>query len=164
MSARGKARKRALDVLYASEMRSESPVEALERAIADGEGPTNEYTAELVRQVVARQEDIDRILSMYSESWTLSRMPAVDRNVLRIGVLEILWADDVPDAVAVSEAMNLVQSLSTDDSPGYVNGVLGAVLRDKALLLADLAEAATGPTEPAEPTEATAASAADSLD
>ena len=142
MSARGKARKRALDVLYASEMRSEGPVDALERAIADGEGPSNEYTAVLVREVVTHLGDIDRILSMYSESWTLGRMPAVDRNVLRLGVYELLWAEDVPDAVAVSEALALVRDLSTDDSPTYVNGVLGAVLRDKSTLLDDLAQRA----------------------
>jgi N utilization substance protein B len=138
VSARGKARKRALDVLYASEMRSESPVTALERAIEAGEGPTNPYTAELVRAVVGHQTEIDRILRMYSESWTLERMPAVDRNVLRLGVYEVIWADDVPDAVAVSEALALVRDLSTDDSPTYVNGVLGAVVRDKSHLLEDL--------------------------
>ncbi|MGN0064392.1 MAG: transcription antitermination factor NusB [Nocardioides sp.] len=143
MSARGKARKRALDLLYASEMRSESPVAALERAVEAGEGPTNPYTTELVRGVVERQSDIDRILSMYSESWTLERMPAVDRNVLRIGVLELLWAEDVPEAVAVSEALVLVRDLSTDDSPTYVNGVLGAVLRDKPTLLEDIATRAS---------------------
>lgn len=140
MSARGKARKRALDVLYASEMRSESPVDALERAIESGEGPTNQYTAQLVREVVGRQSEIDRILRMYSETWTLERMPAVDRNVLRLGVYEVLWAEDVPDAVAVSEALALVRDLSTDDSPTYVNGVLGAVVRDKKTLLEDEAQ------------------------
>ncbi len=149
MSARGKARKRALDLLYASEMRSESPVEALDRAVADGEGPTNPYTADLVRAVTTHQGEIDRILSMYSESWTLERMPAVDRNVLRIGVYELLWSQDVPGAVAVSEALALVQSLSTDDSPTYVNGVLGAVLRDRSLLLADIAERASSVDETA---------------
>jgi len=137
VSARGKARKRALDVLYASEMRSESPVDALQRAIDAGEGPANPYTSVLVREVVARQSDIDRILRMYSQTWTLERMPAVDRNVLRLGVYEVLWAEDVPDAVAVSEALALVRDLSTDDSPTYVNGVLGAVVRDKSTLLED---------------------------
>ena len=135
MSARSKARKRALDILYASDMRSESPVEALDRAIADGEAPTNDYTATIVRGVVEHQEHIDELLSSYSEGWTLSRMPAVDRNVLRLGVWELLWADDVPDPVAVSEAMALVQDLSTDESPQFVNGVLGAIVRNKASLV-----------------------------
>ena len=134
MSARSKARKRALDVLYASEMRREDPVAALDRAIADGEGPTNEYTSVLVRGVVEHQSRIDDLLSTYSTGWTLDRMPAVDRNVLRIGLFEMLHVDDVPDAVAVTEAMALVRDLSTDESPQFVNGVLGALLRDKESL------------------------------
>ena len=135
MAARSKARKRALDVLYASEMRGESPVDALERAVAEGEGPTNEYTTVLVRGVEEHRARIDEVLASYSEGWTLDRMPAVDRNVLRLGVWELLWADDVPDPVAVSEAMALVQELSTDESPHFVNGVLGAIVRNKASLV-----------------------------
>ena len=131
MSARSKARKRALDVLYASELRGESAIEALERAIDEGEGPTNEYTADLVRGVVDHQPRIDEVLASYSEGWALERMPAVDRNVLRLGIYELLYVDDVPDAVAVSEAMALVRDLSTDESPQFVNGVLGAVVRNK---------------------------------
>lgn len=134
MSARTKARKRALDVLFASELRGEGPVEALDAAIADGEGPTNDYTAVLVRGVVEHQARIDGLLSEYSTGWTIDRMPAVDRNVLRLGVWELLYADDVPDAVAVTEAMALVRDLSTDDSPAFVNGILGSILRNKAKL------------------------------
>ena len=134
MSARGKARKRALDVLYASEMRSESPTVALERAIADGEGPTNDYTATLVRGVVEHQARIDELLSTYAEGWTIERMPAVDRNVLRLGVYELLYVDDVPDTVAVTEAMALVRDLSTDESPSFVNGILGNIQRNKSSL------------------------------
>lgn len=131
MSARSKARKRALDVLFASELRGQRPVETLDAAIAEGEGPTNDYTAVLVRGVVEHQDEIDELLTEYSTDWTLDRMPAVDRNVLRLGVFEMLFADDVPDAVAVSEAMALVRDLSTDDSPGFVNGVLGSIQRHK---------------------------------
>lgn len=134
MSARSKARKRALDVLFASEMRGEDPIGALERAIADGEGPTHAYTEVLVRGVVTHQERIDALLTEYAQGWTLDRMPAVDRNVLRLGVWELLWADDVPDAVAVSEAMALVRDLSTDESPSFVNGVLGHLQRNKSSL------------------------------
>jgi len=129
VSARTKARKRALDVLYASELRAENPVTALERAVADGEGPTNDYTTALVHGVVEHQARIDELLTSYSVGWTLERMPAVDRNVLRIGVYEILWADDVPDVVAVTEAMSLVRDLSTDDSPSFVNGILDGIRR-----------------------------------
>ena len=135
MSARSKARKRALDVLFAAEMRSETATAALDRAIAEGEGPTNDYTVVLVRGVEEHRERIDEVLTTYAEGWTLQRMPAVDRNVLRLGVWELLWTDDVPDAVAISEAMALVAELSTDESPHFVNGVLGAVLRNKATLV-----------------------------
>ena len=135
MAARSKARKRALDILFASELRSEDPVVALERAIEAGEGPTNDYTTTLVRGVVEHRDRIDEVLTTYSKGWTLSRMPAVDRNVLRIGVFELLWGDDdVPDTVAVSEALHLVQDLSTDDSPAFVNGLLGSIQRERAQL------------------------------
>jgi N utilization substance protein B len=136
VAARSKARKRALDILFASELRSEDPVGALERAIEAGEGPTNDYTSTLVRGVVEHRERIDEVLTTYSKGWTLGRMPAVDRNVLRIGVYELLWGDDdVPGNVAVSEALHLVQDLSTDDSPAFVNGLLGSVQRDRATLV-----------------------------
>lgn len=134
MAARSKARKRALDILFAAELRSLDAVAALDGAIAEGEGPTNEYTAVLVRGVAAHRERIDELLSDYAEGWTLDRMPAVDRNVLRLGLYELLYADDVPDPVAVTEAMALVRELSTDESPAFVNGVLGNLMRNKASL------------------------------
>ena len=135
MSARTKARKRALDVLYASELRAEDPVTALERALADGEGPPNDYTLTLVRGVVEHQARIDELLAQYAQGWTLERMPAVDRNVLRLGAFELLYADDVPGAVAMSEAIALVSDLSTEESPQFVNGVLGSILKDKGSLV-----------------------------
>ena len=134
MAARSKARKRALDVLFASDVRGESALAALESAIAEGEGPTNDYTAVIVRGVVEHLARIDELLATYAEGWTLDRMPAVDRNVLRLGLWELLYADDVPDTVAVTEAMALVQDLSTDESPQFVNGVLGSIMRNKASL------------------------------
>ncbi len=132
--ARAKARKRALDVLFAADLRRENAGDALDRAVAAGQGPTNDYTATLVRGVVEHAEQIDELLTTYSADWALERMPAVDRNVLRLGVWELLWADDVPDAVAVSEAMALVRDLSTDDSPQFVNGILGTIQREKPSL------------------------------
>ncbi len=135
MGARSKARKRALDMLYAADLRGESAVDALDRAIESGEGPTNDYTASLVRGVVEHVARIDELLSEYSEGWTLERMPAVDRNVLRLGVWELLYADDVPDAVAVSEAATLVRELSTDESPSFINGILGAIQKKKPTLI-----------------------------
>jgi N utilization substance protein B len=134
MGARSKARKRALDILYAAELRGEEPTTALDRAIAAGEGPTNDYTADLVRGVAEHRSRIDELLTDYSEGWALGRMPAVDRNVLRLGVFELMWVDDVPDAVAVTEAVALVRDLSTDESPAFVNGILGTILRSKPSL------------------------------
>lgn len=131
MPARSKARKRALDTLYAAEMRSQDVVATLEAAIAEGEGPTNPYTETLVRGVTEHRERIDELLGQYSQGWTLDRMPAVDRTALRIGAFELLYSDDVPHAVAVAEAVALVRDLSTDDSPAFVNGVLGSMLRDR---------------------------------
>jgi transcription antitermination protein NusB len=131
MSARSKARKRALDILYAAEVRGLDPVAAMDEAIAEGEGPTNPWTETLVRGVAAHRERIDALLTSYSQGWTLDRMPAVDRNALRIGVFELLFVDEIPPAVAVSEAIALVRDLSTDDSPAFVNGVLGSMMRDR---------------------------------
>jgi N utilization substance protein B len=135
MPARSKARKRALDVLYAAEMRGEDAVTALEAAVAAGEGPTNPYTETLVRGVSEHRERIDQILTDYAQGWTLERMPAVDRTALRIGAYELLYVEDVPHPVAVSEAVALVRNLSTDDSPSFVNGVLGSILRDRDSLV-----------------------------
>ncbi|WP_205473435.1 transcription antitermination factor NusB [Nocardioides sp. SYSU D00038] len=135
MAARSKARKRALDILYAAEVRRESATEALERVVREGDAPTNPYTGVLVRGVEEHRARIDELLAEYAEGWTLDRMPAVDRNVLRLGVWELLWSDDVPPAVAVSEALGLVTELSTDDSPQFVNGVLGSIARNRATLV-----------------------------
>ena len=136
MSARTKARKRALDVLFESEVRGLELDGTLEERLAAQEPPVKEYTVDLVRGVTEHRSKIDGLLSSYSEGWSLERMPAVDRNVLRIGVFELLYVDDVPDAVAVSEALALVRDLSTDESPGFVNGILGNIVRDKATLSA----------------------------
>jgi N utilization substance protein B len=135
MPARSKARKRALDVLYAAELRAQDPVEALEAAVAEGGGPTNPYTGTLVRGVTEHRDRIDELLGQYAEGWALDRMPAVDRNALRIGAYELLFVGDVPPPVAVSEAVALVRNLSTDDSPSFVNGVLGSMLRDRDSLV-----------------------------
>ncbi|HET6165538.1 MAG TPA: transcription antitermination factor NusB [Marmoricola sp.] len=134
MSARSKARKRALDLVFAAEARGREAGAFLTEQVEAGEAPTNEYTVTLVRGVADRLARIDEIIATYAEGWTLTRMPAVDRNVLRLGVYELLWVDDVPDAVAISEALNLVGQLSTDESPAFVNGVLGRVARDKEQL------------------------------
>ena len=89
----------------------------------------------LVQGVADRRARIDELIAEYSQDWTLDRLPAVDRNVLRLGIYELLWVDDVPDAVAISEALHLVRELSTDESPAFVNGVLGQIARDKQSLI-----------------------------
>jgi N utilization substance protein B len=134
VGARSKARKRALDVLFESGARSIDPIETLKERLAQSDPPVNEYTVTLVEGVVAHRERIDELLSTYAEDWTLDRMPPVDLAALRIGVFEVLWCDDVPDAVAVSEAVELVTSLSTDESPRFVNGLLGRLVQLKPSL------------------------------
>ncbi len=94
-----------------------------------------QYSVDLVEGVVARTERIDELIASYAQGWTLARMPAVDRAILRIGAWEVLFSDDVPDAVAVDEAVELARALSTDDSPGFVNGLLGRLVELKPTLL-----------------------------
>ncbi|MGZ4630082.1 transcription antitermination factor NusB [Oryzihumus sp.] len=137
MSARSKARKRALDILFEAEQRGIN-VESLlaERLAHPGtEAPLNEYTVKLVQGVVRKWVAINELLATYSQGWTIERMPAVDRAILRIGAFEVLYADDVPDAVAISEAVALAKSLSTDDSPTFVNGLLARIAEVKPTLV-----------------------------
>jgi transcription antitermination protein NusB len=132
--ARSKARKRALDILFEAELRGEPVLDVLAERIAMASPPVSAYAAELVRGVAAHQPRIDELISKYAEGWTLDRMPAVDRNVLRIGTYELLWAPDVPDAVAISEAVLLSRDLSTEASPTFVNGLLARLLELKPTL------------------------------
>lgn len=131
MSARSKARKRALDVLFEADAKDVPPAsvlaETIRRRAADGDPDLNPYTIELVEGVIANRTGVDAALTASLEDWTLERLPAVDREVLRLGAYELLFRGDVPDAVAISEAVELARSLSTDESPAFVNGVLGAV-------------------------------------
>jgi N utilization substance protein B len=134
MPARSKARKRALDLLFEAELRGIPVLDLLAERTAAADPPVSNYTAALVRGVHEHAAQIDELLAAYSEGWALERMPAVDRNVLRIGAYELLWREDVPDAVAISEAVVLAGDLSTDDSPGFVNGLLGRLLQVRATL------------------------------
>jgi transcription antitermination protein NusB len=137
VAARSKARKRALDVLYAADLRAVDPLVMLAERRALAEPPVNDYTVELVEGVHLHRDRIDTILADYAEGWTLARMPGVDRAVLRLGVYELLWRDEVPDAVAIDEAVELAKSLSTDESPRFVNGVLARVHRDRPAISAE---------------------------
>ena len=134
MPARSKARKRALDVLFEAELRGEPPLRILADRAADRGASFPEYAAELVRGVQAHRARIDELLSAHAHGWALDRMPAVDRNVLRIGAYELLWAGDVPDAVAISEAVQLARDLYTEESPAFVNGLLARLLALKPTL------------------------------
>jgi N utilization substance protein B len=137
MPARSKARKRALDLLYEAELRGEPVLELLGQRAAEASPPVVPYAAQLVRGVQEHRERIDELLAAHSQGWTLDRMPAVDRNILRIGAYELLWADDVPDGVAISEAVQLARSLSTEASPAFVNGLLARLLKLKPSLAED---------------------------
>lgn len=149
MAARSKARKRALDLLFEAEVRGAPVLELLDQRVADASPPVSPYAAELVRGVQAHRDRIDELLAAYAEGWTLARMPAVDRNVLRIGTYELLWAGDVPDAVAISEAVALARDLSTDASPSFVNGLLARLLEVKPTLPEGQATGAPAGSEPA---------------
>ncbi|HEY2205804.1 MAG TPA: transcription antitermination factor NusB [Pseudonocardia sp.] len=128
MRARTKARKRALDILFEAEARGEDPIAVLkQRQDTDDAPPVSEYAAQLVEGVTQRRDRIDQLLTEHSEDWSVARMPAVDRSLLRIGLFELLWVEDVDDPVAITEAVELARTLSTDDSPRFVNGVLGRI-------------------------------------
>lgn len=128
VGARSKARKRAVDILFEADLRRSDPLELLGERVGSPEvPPINDYTVELVQGVVAHRDRIDGLIGEHAQGWTLSRMPIVDRAVLRLGLYEMLWADDVDDAVAIDEAIELAKTLSTDDSPRFVNGVLGSL-------------------------------------
>jgi transcription antitermination protein NusB len=130
MTARRKARKRALDVLYEADLRSAAIPEVLAAYLARLELPKPEYigyTITLVEGVVANAARIDELISSYAEGWALERMPVIDRNLARIGVYELIFRDDVDDPVAITEAVELARTLSTDDSPRFLNGVLGRI-------------------------------------
>ncbi|HTZ43526.1 MAG TPA: transcription antitermination factor NusB [Jatrophihabitans sp.] len=131
MAARSKARKRAVDLLYEADLRGVDPVSTLAERVALADPPINDYTVELVEGVTEHRAAIDELLSEYSEGWTIERMPGVDRAVLRVGLFELLWSAEVPDAVAIDEAVELAKALSTDESPKFVNGLLGRVLRNQ---------------------------------
>jgi N utilization substance protein B len=128
MGARSKARKRAVDVLYEADIRSGDRLTVLRERLADEAPPVPEHTIRLVEGVAEHASRIDTLIDTHASGWSLERLPDVDRAILRMAVFELLWADDVPDAVVIDEAVELAKALSTDDSPGYVNGVLGAIL------------------------------------
>ena len=132
MSARTKARKRALDILYAADVRQTTIPQSLareaERAVSEPDRMASWlYAREIVDGVVDNKVEIDELIETYSQGWTLARMPTIDRAILRIGIWEILYNDAVPVAVAIDEAVESAKVLSTDDSAGFVNGLLDKI-------------------------------------
>ena len=128
MAARTKARKRAVDVLYEADVRGGDRLELLRERVADGNPPVPEHSVRLVEGVAEHAARIDALIDAHASNWSIDRLPDVDRAIMPMAVYELLWADDVPDAVVIDEAVELAKALSTDDSPAYVNGVLGAIL------------------------------------
>lgn len=127
MSARTKARKRALDVLYESDLRGSNPTDTLRLRREQADPPIGEYADRLVAGVLEHRRRIDDLIATYSAGWEIDRMPAVDRNLLRIAIYEVLYEQEVPVAVAIDEAIDLAKSLSTDDSATFLNGILGQI-------------------------------------
>ena len=137
MSARSKARKRALDLLYGADVRGDSINEALaaEQARADADPKRSSswpYAREIVVGITEHGDEIDELIETYAQGWTINRMPAVDRAIIRIGLWELLFNEDVPDGVAISEAVESATVLSTEDSAGFVNGLLARVAQTRA--------------------------------
>ena len=131
MSARRKARKQTLDLLYEADIRSLSATDllALRDVVEDGPDarPIREYTKSLVMGVTENRRKIDELIATYAQGWDMDRLPAVDRNILRLGIFEIVWSADLDDGIAIDEALTLAKELSTDESAGYIHGVLGRI-------------------------------------
>ena len=127
MSARTKARKRALDALYEADKKGADAREILAATEGTLQAPLNPYTSEIVDGVYENLNEIDDLISTYSQGWTIDRMPTVDRNIVRIGVYELVWNPDVPVGVAISEAVDLAKLLSTDESGAFINGLLARI-------------------------------------
>ena len=137
MSARSKARKRAVDALFAADIRELTAIEMLDESERlsderDQQVEIFEYARKCVLGVTENGPEIDDTLETYAQGWTIARMPALDRAILRLGSWEILFNDEIPDAVAVNEAVELAKELSTDDSVGFVNGLLSKIVSTKS--------------------------------
>lgn len=131
MSARSKARKQTLDLLYEADIRGASAAELMVLRDVVEEGPDarpiRDFTKILVTGVTDNKRKIDELIATYAQGWDIDRLPAVDRNILRLGIYEIVWSDDLDDGIAIDEALNLARELSTDESAGYIHGVLGRI-------------------------------------
>lgn len=131
MSARSKARKHALDILYESDIRGAAADSILESREIPEEGPDarplRDFTKELVLGVVANKRKIDELITTYAQGWDMDRLAAVDRNILRLAIYEIIWSDELEDGIAIDEALTLARDLSTEDSSTFIHGLLGKI-------------------------------------
>ena len=131
MSARSKARKQTLDLLYEADIRGASAADLLVLRDVQEDGPDarpiREFTKLLIDGVVLNKRKIDELITTYAQGWDMDRLPAVDRNILRLGIYEIVWSADLDDGIAIDEALKLAKDLSTDESAAYIHGVLGKV-------------------------------------
>ncbi|MEY4023131.1 MAG: hypothetical protein RLZ23_92 [Actinomycetota bacterium] len=131
MSARSKARKQALDLLYEADIRGTSAADLLELRDTTEDDPDarpiRDFTKELIAGVAENKRKIDELITTYAQGWDMDRLPAVDRNILRLGIFEIVWNEDLDDGIAIDEALTLAKELSTDESAGYIHGVLGRI-------------------------------------
>ncbi len=136
MSARSKARKQALDILFEADIRQSSVSDLLESRSVIEEGPEarpiREFAKVLVIGVIDHRRKIDELISTYAQGWDMDRLPIVDRNILRLAIYEILWGQETPQAVAIDEALTMAAMLSTEESAGYIHGVLGRISSIKA--------------------------------
>jgi N utilization substance protein B len=131
VSSRSKARKAALDLLYESDIRKGSATELLSKRVTEMEYEAREFTKELIDGIELNKRKIDELIATYAHGWDMDRMPVLDRNILRLAIFELLWSQSVPEAVAISEALELAANFSTEDSSKYINGVLSKVLEIK---------------------------------
>ena len=131
MSARSKARKQALDLLYEADIRGGSALEFLQSrdVVEDGPDarPIRDFTKELIGGIAENSRKIDELITTYAQGWDMDRLPAVDRNILRLGIYEIVWSTELADGIAIDEALTLAKELSTDESAGYIHGGLGKI-------------------------------------
>jgi N utilization substance protein B len=131
VSARSKARKQALDLLYEADIRGGSALELLQSRDVIEEGPEarpiRDFTKELISGITENTRKIDELITTYAQGWDMDRLPAVDRNILRLAIYEIVWSTDLADGIAIDEALTLAKELSTDESAGYIHGVLGKI-------------------------------------
>ena len=131
MSARSKARKSSLDLLYEADIRSVDLLQLMTDRDVIEEGPDarpiREYTRELISGISTHKRKIDELITTYAHGWDMDRLPAIDRNILRLAIFEIVWSEDLPDAIAIDEALTLAKELSTEESAGYIHGVLGRI-------------------------------------